>query len=77
MRMLLCREAQAITGARSLLLKLVDPSQTPRVPGEVRREARALLRFYPPSHQLKPLVLTAIELLRQQGEEWPEEELTG
>ena len=75
--MLLCREAQAITGARSLLLKLVDPSQTPRVPGEVRREARALLRFYPPAHQLKPLVMTAIELLKQQREEWPEEELTG
>lgn len=75
--MLICREAQAIFGARSLLLKLATPSETPRVSLEIRREARALLRFYPPAQRFKGVVIRAVELLQGEEEAWPEEELTG
>ncbi len=41
------QQVSALVAARDLLMRLCDPGQTPRVPGSVRREARALLRHYP------------------------------
>lgn len=39
--------ASALISARELLVRLCNAALTPRVPGSVRREARALLRHYP------------------------------
>ena len=38
---------RAVDGTRDFLRSLLDPKQTPRVPGKVRQEARACLRHYP------------------------------
>ncbi len=37
----------AVMRTREFLIALCDPKQTPRVPGDVRREARSLLKHYP------------------------------
>ena len=41
------QELAAVLNARSLLLRLCDHRLTPRVPGAVRSEARALMRWFP------------------------------
>lgn len=38
---------RAVKSAEALLLDLLDPKQTPRVPKTVRARARAVLRHYP------------------------------
>ena len=38
---------RAIIYARKFLLDLMTPSETPRVPREIRNRARAVLRHYP------------------------------
>ena len=43
-----------MVATRDFLLRLIDTKETPRIPREVRREARALLRHYPPADQLRP-----------------------
>lgn len=50
------RAASAITNARQLLRRLSDPRETPKIPLLVRKEARALLRFFPPEHELEPML---------------------
>ncbi len=42
------QELNSIVATRDFLLRLTDTKESPRIPGEVRREARALLRHYPP-----------------------------
>jgi HEPN domain-containing protein len=37
----------AVLRTHEFLRSLCDPKQTPRVPGDVRREARSLLKHYP------------------------------
>ena len=43
-----------MVATRDFLLRLMNTKETPRIPREVRREARALLRHYPPADQLRP-----------------------
>jgi hypothetical protein len=40
-------EARAIAATRTFLYALLDPKQTPRVPREVRQQARRVLKHYP------------------------------
>lgn len=69
------RPVDAIVATRGLLVRLTQPQETPRIPRELRREARALLRHYPIAQELRPLLAAA---LRGRGAEWaPEDELTG
>lgn len=37
----------AVVSAESLLLDLLDPKQTPRVPKSIRQRARSVLRHFP------------------------------
>jgi hypothetical protein len=46
----------SLANARILLQRLADPRLTPRVSGEVRKEARALLRNYPAAEELAQMV---------------------
>lgn len=50
------QQVSAVVATRDFLLRLTQPQATPRVPGEVRREARALLRHYPPAERLRPVL---------------------
>ncbi len=54
------QELNSIVATRDFLLRLTDTKESPRIPGEVRREARALLRHYPPTYRLKPLLEEAL-----------------
>lgn len=38
---------RAVLNARDFLRELLDPKKTPRVPLEVRRRARSILKHYP------------------------------
>jgi hypothetical protein len=59
------QQVNAIVATRDFLLRLTSPAQTRRVPGEIRREARALLRHYPVAERLRPLLET---IFLQSGE---------
>jgi hypothetical protein len=50
------QQVSAVLNTRELLLRLVDTKRTPRVPREIRAEARALLRSFPASHVLRPVL---------------------
>lgn len=50
------QQVAAVVATRDFLLRLTQPSETHRVPGEVRKEARALLRHYPMADVLRPLL---------------------
>jgi hypothetical protein len=50
------QEFAAIVNARLLLQRLGDPQLTPRIPREVRAEARALLRWLPRREMLRKKV---------------------
>lgn len=50
------QQATAVIATRDFLLRLTKPSETPRVPGDVRGEARALLRHYPLPERLRPIL---------------------
>ena len=50
------QQLEAIVGVRDFLLRLTNTKETPRIPREVRREARAIKRHYPPEHELSPLL---------------------
>jgi len=45
-----------VVAARDFLLRLTDTKESPRVPGEIRREARALLRHFPIASELRPVL---------------------
>jgi hypothetical protein len=38
---------RAVLAAQNLLIRLMDPKETPRVPKEIRQQARHVLRHYP------------------------------
>lgn len=50
------QKVSAVVATRNYLLRLTSPQETPRIPREVRREARALLRHYPIDHELKEAI---------------------
>lgn len=43
----------AVTRTEDFLVRLCDPKQTPRVPSEIRKEARGLLKHYPTSYYME------------------------
>lgn len=43
----------AVLDVRDFLRNLSDPKKTPRVPGDVRRTARALLKHYPGEYDMR------------------------
>lgn len=47
------QQLASIINARHLLMRLVDHTQTPRVPRPIRAEARALLRRFPRADTLR------------------------
>ena len=55
------QQLEAMVGAREFLLRLTDTKETPRIPREVRREARAIMRHFPPEHELRPLLIKLLE----------------
>ena len=40
-------QINAIDRGRVFLLELIDPRKTPRIPKDVREQARSILRHYP------------------------------
>ena len=59
------QEVAAVLQARTLLLRLSDHQLTPRIPREVRAEARALLRWFPRAERLRPVLEGAAHLQRK------------
>ena len=54
------QQVSAVVATRDFLLRLTDHRLTPRVPGDVRGEARALLRHYPLPDRLRPILEQAL-----------------
>ena len=55
----------AVQRAQRFLLDLMDAKATPRVPAEIRREARAILRHYPTAPDLSQAARHAPEVFDQ------------
>ena len=55
------QQVASVVASRDFLLRLSDPHATKRVPGEVRKEARALLRHFPTAEKLRPLLQEALQ----------------
>ena len=72
------RVANAVCGAREVLRRICSPSETPRLPLALRREAQALLRFFLVHAELHPIVTTAFMLKDEPMPKvfpvWPEHE---
>ena len=43
----------AVIRTEDFLVRLLDPKQTPRVPADIRKEARGLLKHYPTSYYME------------------------
>lgn len=50
------QQVAAVVATRDFLLRISDPHATRRVPGEIRKEARALLRHFPVADKLRPVL---------------------
>ncbi len=50
------QKVTAVVATRDFLLRLTNVKETPRIPREVRREAKTLLRHYPLISELKPIL---------------------
>lgn len=50
------QQVSAVVATRDFLLRLTNTKESPRVPGEIRREARALLRHFPIASELRPVL---------------------
>ena len=72
------RVANAVCQAREILRRVASPSETPRLPLLLRREAQALLRFFPVAGDLKPVLLSHYQLkdrpLPRTWPVWPDHE---
>jgi hypothetical protein len=55
--------------ARNFLRRLLDPSVYPRVPKEVRIEARYRLKHYPSTYELEQLAKACPDILKYVEEE--------
>jgi hypothetical protein len=56
---------RAVQRAQRFLLDLMDAKTTPRVPAEIRREARAILRHYPTALSLAEVARHVPEIFGQ------------
>jgi len=52
----------AIDNTRKFLFDLMDPRKTPRVPMDIRREARRCLKHYPGEYHMEQAQLKAPEV---------------
>lgn len=72
------RVANAVCGAREVLRRIASPTETPRLPLTLRREAQALLRFFPVKAELHPVMTSAFMLKDTPNPKvfpvWPEHE---
>ena len=59
---------RAISNTEQFLCDLLDPKKTPRVPSDIRRQARWLLKHYPGKFYLEQLQVKAPGLLGKKGE---------
>ena len=60
---------RALVWAEKFLGDLSDPSKTPRIPREIRRHARSVLRHYPSSYYLEELARRAPDIITPRMEE--------
>jgi hypothetical protein len=60
---------RALRWAESFLQDLQDPQKTPRVPRDIRRQARAVLRHYPGSYYIDELARRAPEIIAKEMEQ--------
>lgn len=56
------QQISAVLASRDFLLRLTRPKETPKVPPYVRREALALLRHFPSTERLRPVLEQRLEL---------------
>jgi hypothetical protein len=54
---------RALKMAESMLMDLMDPSKTPRVPRSVRAQARSVLRHYPGPYYLEQLARRSPDII--------------
>jgi hypothetical protein len=54
---------RALKMAESMLMDLMDPAKTPRVPRSVRAQARSVLRHYPGSYYLEQLARRSPDII--------------
>jgi hypothetical protein len=59
---------RALKMAEELMMDLLDPSKTPRVPKAVRAQARAVLRHYPGPYYLEQMAEHAPNVIRKEIE---------
>lgn len=65
------QQTAAVVATRDFLLRLSDPQATRRVPGEVRKEARALLRHFPIAETLRPILRDGLAAADQRRDAGP------
>lgn len=53
----------ALRNARQFLLSLLDRSATPRVPLDIRRQARWVLKHFPHEYELREIAAKAPKIL--------------
>lgn len=59
---------RAVVAAQQLLMDLLDPKLTPRVPREIRQRAAAALRHYPTAFDLQQIEQHAPHVVQQRME---------
>jgi hypothetical protein len=59
---------RALKWAERFLQDLMDPSKTPRVPRDIRRQARSVLRHYPGSYYLEELARARPDIIATEME---------
>jgi len=60
---------RSIHKTEEFLESLLDPKRTPRVPKEVREQARWCLRHYPSYHNLKMIERAAPDVIQERMED--------
>lgn len=74
------QQVSAVLASRDFLLRLTRPKETPRVPPGIRREALALLRHFPATERLRPVLEQRLQpaevkqpdpLVAEYGLHWP------
>ena len=60
---------RALKMAESMLMDLMDPSKTPRVPRHIRQRARSVLRHYPGSYYLEQMARRSPDIITAELED--------
>lgn len=80
------QQVSAVLASRDFLLRLTRAKETPRVPPGIRREALALLRHFPATERLRPVLERCLEveepkqpdpLVVEYGLHWPASQQKG